>query len=93
MWVRVVLVDPGGVPLATCVVGGSGPPDLRLVDALARAQLCLRRRGWRIRLPDVCAELAELLELAGLGREVGREAEGLEQPGVEEGVEPGDPVA
>ena len=75
-----------------------GPPDLGLVDALARLSIAARRLGWSIRLRDACAELAELLELVGLDvrLEVLGEAEAGEQRGIavdDEVVEPGDPVA
>lgn len=40
--------------------------DLRLIDALARLQLLCRRRGWRIALRDVPADLRGLLTLVGL---------------------------
>ena len=42
------------------------------VDALARLQLAARRRGAEIRLRGVRAELAGLLDLAGLGELVQR---------------------
>jgi hypothetical protein len=72
--------------------------DLALVDALARLQLAAQRRGCSIRLRDPCVELKELLDLAGLAELLGgglpleprREAEGGEQLGVEEVVQPGD---
>jgi hypothetical protein len=74
------------VPLA-----GEGPPDLAFVAALARFQLMVRRAGGRAWLEDVSPPLAELLDLAGLRREVGRQAEGGEQAlGVEEEVKPRD---
>ncbi|MDQ4098659.1 MAG: hypothetical protein M3144_12430 [Actinomycetota bacterium] len=92
-WGRLVFVGPTGVDLAVCVVCGPGPPDLAAVDALARVQLAARRLGGHVRLSEVSRDLAQLLDLAGLGREVGWEAEGGEEVGVEEGVEPGDPVA
>lgn len=85
-------------PLAQC-----DRPDLSVVDELARWQLAARRLGCSIRLRDACVELVELLDLLGLGEvvsgivglpgEVGREAEGGEQGGVEEVVMPDDPVA
>ena len=92
-WVRLVLVGSDGVTVAAWVVGGRGRPDLTAVDSLARCQLAAGRAGCRILLLDVCPDLAELLDLAGLRREVGGEAEGGEEGGVEEGVEPGDPIA
>jgi hypothetical protein len=71
-----------------------GCPDLGVVDGLARLQLVARRLGCSIRLRG-SVELAELLDLVGLdlGLEVVGEAEGGEEVGVEEAVEPGDPLA
>jgi hypothetical protein len=70
---------------------GEGAPGLAAVGALARLQLAARRAGGQIRLAEVAPALGELLDLAGLRREVGGQAEGGEQvPGVEEGVDTGD---
>lgn len=78
-------------------------PDLGLVEELARLHLAARRLGASVVLRDPCPRLRELLELVGLVQLIGgeresalqarREAEGHEQPGVEEVVEPGDPLA
>jgi hypothetical protein len=78
-------------------------PDLAVVDELARLQLAARRFGLSLRLCDPCGCLCELLDLVGLDRvvttnggsvvEVGRHPESGEQVGVEEGVEPGDPLS
>jgi len=87
-WGWVVLVGSGGAEVEAWVVGGPGAPDLSAVDALARSQLSARSLGGSIRLRDVCWELGELLDLVGLRREVGGEAEGGEEVGVEEGVKP-----
>ena len=81
-WCRVELVLPDGTP-----------PDLGAVDALAQLQLATRRLGVTVHLLDASDELADLLDLVGLRREVCGQPEGGEQVGVEEGVEPGDPVA
>ena len=89
-----MVVGPTGAEVASWVVGGAGFPDLAVVDALQRWQLWARRGGGSLVLRDACAELLELLELVGLGLEVRGEAEGGEPPlRVEEGVEPGDPLA
>lgn len=76
------------------VVVESTSPDLALVDALARLQLVVRRRGGSIRVRP-CDELRELLLLVGLSEVLGveprREAEEGIQLRVEEVVEPGDP--
>ena len=97
----VVIVD-GGVEVATCRVHGPAPPDLSVVEVVARLQLAARRRGWSIRLHDPCPQLCDLLDLVGLAGllavagsalEARRETEGGEQLGVEEVMEPGDPLA
>ena len=76
---------------------GSAAPDLGMIDALARLQLAARRTGWTIRLRVACPEVCELIELAGLADVLALEALGQpedgEQLGVEEVVEPGDPVS
>jgi hypothetical protein len=90
------------------------PPDLAVINELARLQLAARRLGCSIRLRNACPELWDLLELAGLvgvvsnagvvteaavvspcpfglveeaepelGVEMGREAEGGEEAGLE----------
>jgi len=83
-WGRIVFVGPRGIEILR--------PDLAVVDAIARSQLRARRLGWCIRLQLVGDDLAALLDLVGLRREVGGEAEGGEEVRVEEGVEPDDPV-
>jgi hypothetical protein len=64
-WGQLVVVGADGsrqvVPLA-----GEGPPDLAVVEGLARLQLLTRRAGGRMWLEDVSPALAELLDLAGL---------------------------
>jgi hypothetical protein len=87
-------VAASGDEFAVRIGFGPEPPDLAIVDVLARLQLDARRAGGSIRLTDVRADLADLLELVGLRREVGGETERREQLlGVEERMEPGDPVA
>ena len=89
--VTAVVVD-GDVEIVAVRVT-SAVADLDMVDALARLQLAAQRVGWSLRLRDPSASLCELLVLLGLGAQLGREAEGGEQVGVEEVVEPGDPPA
>jgi hypothetical protein len=98
----VVLVR-GGAEVASWPLEGGSRPDLSVVDELARLQLAARRLGCSIRLRDACGQLWELLDLAGLAEvvlsagglvvEVGGDPEGGEEVGVDEGVEPRDPVA
>jgi hypothetical protein len=92
-WGRIVFLGPNGVEVAGWVVAGRGAPDLSVVDRLARTQLAARRMGGHVRVLDMSTDLADLLDLVGLRREVGGEPEGGEEVGVEEGVEFGDPIA
>jgi hypothetical protein len=78
-WCRVAFVASGGSKLGSWEVRGLGAPDLAVVDGLARLQLLARRLGGSIRLQEVCEELGELLDLAGLGREMGGEPKGREE--------------
>jgi len=68
-WASMVMAEADGthhvVPLA-----GDGPPDLALVEALARCQLLARRAGGRMWLEDLSPGLAELLDLTGLRAEL-----------------------
>ena len=82
-----------GAEVASWPLPSGRRPDVSLVDELARLQLAARRLGCSIRLRHASVELSELLDLVGLGVEVGGQAEGGEQPGVEEVVVPDDPVA
>lgn len=91
-WARVVIVSADGRREVTWLLG-QAPPDLAVVDALARLQLACRRRGKRVLLEEVAKTLDELLELAGLRGEFEWEAEGGEEPvDVEERMDPGDTV-
>ncbi|HEX9467633.1 MAG TPA: hypothetical protein VGA11_04425 [Acidimicrobiia bacterium] len=45
---------------------GGRPPDLSVVDAVARLQLVARRLGLDVRLCAPCPELRALLDLVGL---------------------------
>lgn len=84
-WCRVQLIGPDGDPLGCYPFGGPDGPDLRVVDELARLDLLTARLGARIELIDVVPALRELLDLAGLGVEMERQAKSREQPlGVEE---------
>ena len=73
------------------------PADLAAVDALARLQLALRRRGRSLRLSGASDALRALIELVGLGEVLPgileRQAKEREDRcGVEEEAEPGDPI-
>jgi hypothetical protein len=92
-WCRVTVRNPGGRPLASWWLTGSGAPDLAVVESLARLVLVARRSGQGIRLDEVTPALGDLLDLAGLGGELGRKTEGREQrPGFEEEAEGADPI-
>ena len=59
----------------TIVGDGRELPDISVVDHVARLALAARRAGGRLVIDSACAELADLLDLAGLGVEVQWEAE------------------
>ena len=65
-----VVLARGDVEVASWPLAARGRPDLAVVDELARLQLAARRLGCSIRLRGTCAELTELLELAGLSEVV-----------------------
>ncbi|MGH2683855.1 MAG: STAS domain-containing protein [Actinomycetota bacterium] len=103
-----VVVLRDGDEVTAWPLEGVGPPDVAVIDELARLQLRARRMGCSIRLRDVSAELFDLLDLLGLGDvvpcvpglrgggrlpvEVERQAEDPEEVGVEEAVMPDDPT-
>jgi hypothetical protein len=93
---RLVIRTADGIERVTPI---TGPCDLALIDTLARRRLAARRSGETMVLRDIRPKLWELLNLAGLvglaglGREVIGQPEGLEElGGVQEGVDPGHPV-
>jgi hypothetical protein len=69
----------GGAEVARLPVGGWGHVDLAIVDALGQLQVAAHRLGCAIRLDDVSAELAGLLDFVGLRVEVGRQPEQREE--------------
>jgi len=92
LWARMVVAAANGTRL-TIPLTGDGPPDLAVVEALARFQLMAQRAGDRVWLEDVSAALGELLALAGLRRQMIGQAEGREQAlGVQEEVQADDAV-
>jgi hypothetical protein len=92
---EVVLLRDGAEVASWPLVCEGGRVDLGVVDTLARLQLHARREGCQVWLRDACPILAELVQLVGLAGvlQMGREAEKLEEAGVEEVVVPDDPVA
>jgi hypothetical protein len=92
-WARLVLVAEDGGRIELVLVSPARP-DLGTVDNLARLQLLARRAGFQVWLCDIAPALKGLLEVTGLLREMGGQAEcGEKTLGVEERVDPGDPVA
>jgi hypothetical protein len=96
----VVLLDGDTEVVVGRIVGAHA--DIGFVNVVARMQLAARRGGFVIRLRDVCAELYELLDLAGLtgavetcvlAVEPRRESELGEEVGVQEVRDRDDPVA
>src|SRR4029077_21291759 len=64
-WASVVMADAAGTHHVVRLAG-DGPPDLAVVEALARCQLMARRAGGRMWLEELSPGLAELLDLTGL---------------------------
>ena len=93
-----VVLVLGDAEVASWPLPGCGALDLGVVDDLARLQLAARRLGCSIRVRHAGSALAGLIDLAGLGevldlRQVGGQAEGGEEGGVEEVVMPHDPIS
>ncbi len=78
-WCWVTVVHSSGSELDRFELRGRGPPDLSVLDELARVVLFAKRLGCTVRLDEVAARLVELLELADLPLEVGRKAESGEE--------------
>ena len=93
-WCRVNVVGPDGSVMTTYPLDGRGSPDVADVDIVARWALVASRLGCRLRLTEVDPAMGELLELAGLGVEVERQAEVGEEPlgghGAQEEIHPRD---
>ena len=74
-------------------MAGEPRPDISVVDRLARVARAARRAGAVLYLEDLAAGLDELLDLAGLSRELKGEPESREDlRRVEEGVDLGNPA-
>ena len=94
VWCRITVFRAEGDEVGSWELSGSGPPDLAVLDGVARLILVASRAGGSVVVHDLSARMAELVELVGLRREVGGQPEGREDGlGVEEGVELGDPSA
>ena len=85
-------VRGGAVVVRWPLVIEGRPPDLSDVEHLARLQLVAHQLGGSISVQLFCPILRSLVELAGLIEVVG-DAELGEEIGVEEEVQPDDPVA
>ena len=92
-----IVLARGDAEVASWLLVPSRRAGLELVDELARLQLAAQRLGCCIRVRDAWAALSQLLDLVGLAElltgsvvEAGGEAEGREELGVQEVVQPGD---
>ncbi len=91
-WCELRLFGATGKLRACWTLSGEGSPDLGVVEGLAWLHLAARRRGDRVVLHAAHPDLLGLLDLAGLTREMGWQAEQRKDPlVVEEAVEPADP--
>jgi hypothetical protein len=88
----VVEVVDGDVAIATVAITGV-VPELFVVDVAARLQLAAGRLGWTVRLCAPSPRVATAVELAGLGDQLGRQAERREDADVEEMVQRDQPTA
>jgi ABC-type transporter Mla MlaB component len=59
------LLDGDAIDVLRCEVAGVNADGIA-IEALARLALLARRRGCRLRLAGISAELSELIEFAGL---------------------------
>jgi hypothetical protein len=75
LWCRVTVLGPDRNELGGFVLEGPGPPDLGVVETVARLALMAGRCGGAVVLGQVSPRLGELLALAGLSVEVEGEAE------------------
>lgn len=90
----------GGEPIARWPLPGTDAPNLTTVDELARLRLAAKRLGGSIEVHRAWPGLPALLALTGLDDvlagglrvEMGGQPEGGEEVGVEEVVQPDDPV-
>jgi hypothetical protein len=80
LWCRVGFVRIDGTELFVRRFDGVGPPDISLVDELARLVLLAGRLGVEIVVTELADELRELLELTGLVVEVQGQAKAKEEP-------------
>jgi hypothetical protein len=69
-WCQVTVLGRDGSPIAGWTLGGPGPPDLSVVEMLARLALATRRQGHDLILTEICPDLGGLLDLAGLAGEL-----------------------
>ena len=93
---RAVDVVDGPVVVATVRIDGD-VPEAFVLDVLGRLRLAAGRLGWSVRPRDPDPALREVVTLAGLTLLLGvqplGQAEDGEQAGVEEVVQPDEPVA
>lgn len=97
-----VLLVRAGVEVARWPLADTGGADLATVETLVRLQLAARRLGYRLTLLDPDPDWLDLIDLVGLAdvlcgeaalnRQMSRQPEGGEEPGVEEVVVPDDPL-
>ena len=78
LWCEVTVLAPCGRELATWTVSGPGAPGMETVDGLLRLRAAANRAGAAFLVRRLAADLAELLELAGLTGELERQPEDRE---------------
>ncbi len=84
-WCHVTILGEDGEALVNVVLSGPGTPGVLVVDVVGRLTLVAQRAGCAVHVSELCPELRDLLDLAGLGVEVEGQAEVREEPlGVEQ---------
>jgi hypothetical protein len=68
VWCRVAVLGPGGAELARFTLAGPLQSGLAVVDRLARLRLAADRCGRVVVVRELCPEMEELLDLAGLSQ-------------------------
>ena len=81
LWCRLTAEGGHGSPTrGSLVIEGPGLPDLDAVDDVARWILEAKRAGRRLVIEYLAPEMADLLDLVGLGVEVQGKTEEREEP-------------
>ena len=79
VWCRITMVGPGGSAWGTWELRARGVSGLEIIDHLGRLRLAATRSGGAMVVHDLRPSLAELIDLVGLGVEMGGKPEDGEE--------------